>query len=203
MDNQYTFKYTTKYTTMRITIIATTVIAGFAMLLSSCEPTKKNDSTEVAQDINKATMEDKNDVKNADFVVNTIAANFAEINLAKLAISRTKDAEIKNLATKVVAEHTQVLAGMQSYASRNSITVPTGETDEAKKELNKLAGKEATEFDKDWCSLTQENHEEVIKSFESRLDKTEDLDLKNWIASTLPVLRDHNELLKTHHANMK
>lgn len=188
---------------MRITIIATTVIAGFTMLLSSCEPSKKNDSTEVAQDVNKATMEDKNDVKNAEFVVNTIAANFAEINLAKLALSRSKDAEIKKLATKVLAEHTQVLADMQSYASKNSITVPTGETDQAKDELNTLAGKEATEFDKDWCALIQENHEDAIKSFESRLEKTEDLDLKNWIVSTLPVLRDHNELLKTHHATMK
>lgn len=188
---------------MRLTIIATTALAGFSLLLSSCEPSKKNDSAEVAQDINKATMEDKKDVKNADFVVNTIAANFAEINLAKLALSRSNDADIKSLATKVVAEHTQVLAGLQSYASKNSITVPTGETDEAKEEMNKLAEKEAKEFDKEWCSITQENHEDAIRNFENRLDKTEDLDLKNWITSTLPVLRDHNELLKTHHANMK
>lgn len=189
---------------MKATIIATTVIAGFSLLLlSSCEPSKKNDSAEVAQDVNEATIEDKNDVKNADFVVNTIAANFAEINLAQLALSRTKDAGIKDLATKLVADHTKVLADMQAYASKNSITVPTEETDEAKEDLNKLAEKEAKEFDKDWCSLTQENHEDIIKSFEKRLEKTEDLDLKNWIVSTLPVLRDHNEQLKTHHATMK
>lgn len=188
---------------MKTTIIATVAIAGFALFLSSCEPTKKNDSAEVAEEANETVLEDKNDLKNADFVVKTIAANYEEISMAKLAISRTKDSGIKDLANKLVAEHTKVLADMQAYASKNSITVPTAETDEAKERLNRLAEKESTAFDKDWCSRAQENHEDAISSFESRLEKTEDIDLKNWIVSTLPVLREHNEKLKTHHDGMK
>jgi len=41
------------------------------------------------------------------------------------------------------------------------------------------------------------SHEKTIKDFEDRWEKTEDPELKNWIAETLPHLRSHLDKIKS------
>jgi putative membrane protein len=186
---------------MKTTIIAKTLFISL-LLSTACDTNKKNDNVDVAKDVNTAKMNNTEDEENAKFVVNTMAANYAEIELAPLAIKRTKDSGIKDLASKLNAEHKKLLAEMKDYANKKNISMPTGVTNEAKTKLNNLAEKEGQEFDKSWCELSLNNHDKTIISFENHLEKTNDITLKNWIVNTLTDLRSHDELLRNHHESM-
>jgi putative membrane protein len=177
------------------------VLAALSVsVLFSCQPSKPADSAEVAQESNDATIEDRNDRKNADFVVNEIANNYAEINLAKLALSRSKDEAIQKMAKHQIEERTKANTELKAYASKAAISVPSEETDQAKRDLESLTQKKAETFEENWCEMAKDNQEKSIDAFETRLDKTEDPELKNWIASTLPALKSHLETLKTYKA---
>lgn len=170
-------------------------VALFAITFA-CGP-KKEDSTEVAQDANEEKADTRDEEKDADFVVKTIASNYAELKLAQLAQNRSKNEEIKGLAKMLEKDHTKVIADLKSFASKNGIVLPTEETNDDMDEINDLAAEsDAKKFDEKWCEELTDRHEESIDNFEKRLSKSEDLELQNWINATLPSLRNHLAMLK-------
>ncbi len=177
------------------------------ILISSCwacQPSAKQteDSAEVAKEANDSTFTDRDDEKDADFVVNTVAANYAEIKLAQLALNKSSDQKIKDLATELEADHTKILNEMKAYANKHGITVPMEETEDAAKDITDLSEKDAGDFDEKWCEVLEDKHEKTINKFEARIDKTEDVELKNWISSTLPGLRGHLDMIKQHEESL-
>lgn len=183
-----------------VTMLKTTTLALLlAVFASACEPSKKQeDSSEMAKDANDETFTERDDEKDADFIVNTVAASYAEIKLAQLALSRSSDAEVKQMATVLVADHTKVITELKGYAAKNGIAIPLEETEAAMKDRNDLAEKNAEDFDKKWCKMLEGNHKKTVSRLEARIDKTEDAELKNWIAGALPALKSHLEMLKDH-----
>jgi putative membrane protein len=92
----------------------------------------------------------------------------------------------------IETDHNRIINELKNYASKNGFAVPTEETREDKDDINKLAEiNDANEFDEKWCKMLKNKHESTINKFETRLDNTEDLELKNWITSTLPTLQRH------------
>ncbi len=173
------------------------VIALLVFLACACEPKKHDDTVDIAKDANDATIEDRDDRKDADFVVNTIAGSYAEVRLAQLAETHATDAAVKDIARTLQADHTKVILELKSYADKKGIAVFANETD---KDSAKIAGlldeKKAENFDKEWCKMLKDKHQESINKFESILKKSEDQELKNWVATTLPTLKHHMEMLE-------
>jgi putative membrane protein len=174
------------------------------VLFAACVSKKQEDSAEIAKETNDAALDDRDDEKDADFIVNTIAANYCEVKLAQLALGWSNDTGVKEMATMLETDHNRIIIELKGYAAKNGITIPLEETDEQKKDITNLAEEsDANKFDEKWCDLLQNKHEKTINKFESRLNKTEDLELKNWITATLPTLRNHQEMLEKHGERLK
>ncbi len=177
-----------------ITLKALLIVGLFTI---ACEPSRRaDDSVEIAKENNKENFEDRDLEKDADFVVNTIAANYAEIELAKLAVQRSGDEGIKMIAKQLEVDHTAIINELKSYADRNGIEVPVAESEKDRKQRNKLAENNADDFDEELCKMLVKKHEDAIDNFENRVDKTEDMELKSWISKTLPTLKLHLNTLK-------
>lgn len=181
------------------------MLSALAMLLfTACQPGKKvEDSSEIAKEHNDEVIDDKDEEKDADFVVNAVAASIAEINLAQLASSKSADNGVKKIAAMLETDHTTVLHSLQGYAATNGISVPSTETNEAKEERNDLAEKAGKDFDKEWCDKVQSSHKKNIRKFESRIDKTEDAGLKNLLSTNLSGLKNHLAMLEQHEEIIK
>jgi len=188
-----------------LTIFKAVVTLLVFLSVAACDSSKKGkDSAETAKEENDHALDNRDDEKDADFIVETVAGNYAEIKLAQLALNRSADAGVKQMATKLESDHTKILNDLKAYADKNGIALPTSETDEAKKDIDKLIEeKEVNDFDEKWCDALEDKHEKTINKFESRLDKTEDVELKNWISATLPALRAHLDMLKKHEDRLK
>jgi len=187
-----------------ITILNTISAMALIVCFTSCEQKKQTeDSAEVAKEQNDSIFNDRDVEKDADFVVNTVAGNYAEIKLAQLALNKSSDSKVKEMATMLEADHTKILNELKAYADKNGIVVPMEETDDAAKDMDKLAEKDAKAFDEEWCEMLEDKHQKTIDNFEARIDKTEDAELKDWISATLPALKSHHEMLKQHEDTMK
>ncbi|MEO7990898.1 MAG: DUF4142 domain-containing protein [Chryseolinea sp.] len=185
-----------------LTILKAVTLA--MLFFVACQPRKKQeDSTEIAKERNDEIFEDKEDENDADFIVNAIAANFAEINLAKLASNKSNDVLVTNLAKMLETDHTKVLHDLQVYASKKGIAEPTSETNDAVEALKDLTQEDAKDFDRKWCDKLKDNHKKSIRKFESRMNKTEDIELRNLISSTLPNLKNHLEMIEKEYDRLK
>jgi putative membrane protein len=173
-------------------------LVSLVSMLACNEARRENgneDSKEVAEEANDEKFEDNDDEKDADFVANTVAANYGEIKFAGLANQNSSNAEVKQVAAMLVTEHTKTLNELKTLAQAKAITIPVEEDDEARRKTERFSDEAGKDFDKKWCREMIDRHEESINKFEKRLDKTEDAELKAWINTTLPHLRMHLDKL--------
>jgi putative membrane protein len=180
------------------------LVALLVIFSTACEPKKQDDSAEIAKETNDAMIEDRDVEKDADFIVNTISGSYAEIELAKLAQTRSSDSGVKNIASTLKTDHTRLISELKAYADKKGIAVPVAETDEDKGDIRNLAEeKEANKFDEEWCKMLKDRHQKSINKFEARLNKSEDIELKNWVVASLPALRNHLEMLQQNEDRLK
>jgi putative membrane protein len=173
--------------------ISLLVFAGFI----SCEPAKKNDSNKVAEEKNDEKFDTRTGEKEAEFVTDVIADNYAEIKLAELASTKSSNKEVQEFAQTLVNDHTNALTEFQDLAGQKGITVPVEEREAAKEKVNDLAKEGAPDFDKKWCDAVADNHKKIIRLYEIMQEKSEDPQLKEVINKTLPDLRAHLDKLNT------
>jgi putative membrane protein len=155
-------------------------------------------SVEVANEANDSTFTDRKEEKDADFIVNAVAGNYAAIKIAQLANNKSVDKKVKDMAAQLEKNHTEILKGLKAYADKHGIAVPLEEGPSDAKEMKNLEGKSVDKFDEAWTTAMEERHEKSINNFEARRDRTRDPELKEWITATLPGLKEHLEMLKTH-----
>ncbi|HEY9009304.1 MAG TPA: DUF4142 domain-containing protein [Ohtaekwangia sp.] len=180
---------------MKVQRIVPLVFAG--IMAVSCGKKETIDTNEIAKESNDKKFEDRKEEKDADFIAETVAANYAEISLAKLAAEKSDNSQIKETARMLEKDHSKLLQDLQTFASLKAITVPSEEKDDAKKKIEDLTKEDnVKDFNKEWCETMVDKHEKTIKNFESRLDKTQDADLKILIDQTLPQLRAHLDKVK-------
>src|SRR5688572_23810404 len=79
------------------------------VLFMACGSKKQEDSAEIAQEANEEALEDRDDEKDADFIVDAIAANYCEVRLAQLAQTRSSDARIKETAKMLETDHNKII----------------------------------------------------------------------------------------------
>ena len=163
----------------------------------------KEDSKEQAEEANDEKFDDRDMENDADFVANTVAANYGEIKFAQLATQRSSNAEVKKIANKLIADHTKTLNELKAYAQKKAISVPVEEDDEARRKTERFSDEAGKDFDKKWCKEMMDRHEESINKFEKRLDKTEDAELKALLNKTLPTLRTHHDEIEACHDKIK
>lgn len=178
-----------------------TLVSLVAGLTFSCNETKREaddqDSNEVAEEQNDEKFEDNDMESDADFVAETVAANYAEIEFAQLAAQRSNNAEVKALARQLVTDHTKVLGDLKQLAQTKAITVPVEAEDADKRKIERFYDESGKEFNKKWTKEMIDKHEKSINRFEKRFEKSEDAELKALVDKTLPHLRMHLESLNT------
>lgn len=165
--------------------------------------TENTDSNEVAEEANEEKFEARKDEKDAEFVADAVASNYAEIGMATLAQEKSNDPKVKEVAQMLVKDHNALLSELKTFAESKSISVPVEAKDDAKRKLEDLREEtDMKEFNKEWCKEMADKHEKTIKDFESYADKTEDADLKILIQNTLPNLRQHLDHVKACEQNL-
>jgi putative membrane protein len=138
-----------------------------------------------------------------DLVKDLVESNYEEIKLAQLASQKSSNAEVKEIAKMLEADHTAALDKLKQVAGNANLTVATGEDDDARDEIKKLSDETGKEFDKDWCKKMMDKHDKTINKLEKEQNDVTDPAVKSWIAENLPKIRTHHDKLMACHSKMK
>lgn len=180
----------------KLLIIPTIII--IALIASYCTPRESQvDSKEVAEEKNREKFTNRDAQQDAKFVTDAVASSLAEVRLAEIAIEKSQDEEVRNIALHIKNDHAMLLADLTRYAGEHVITIPLTETEKVRERILKLQT-ESTEFNKKWCAEVEDLHKESIESLE-KSEKISDAELKDWATSTLPRLRKNLDLVSACH----
>ncbi len=177
----------------KLTFLLASFIAAILLSVPSCQNNqpKKDDTKEVAKEENKTKYSDSDKEKDAKFCMDAAEINLTEIELGKLAQTRSMNAEIKAMGKMMEDDHTMKLNELRVLAERKQIALPSDLTEDGKDKVKKLNDKTVKNFDKDYCEMMVDGHKKAIEKFEKAADNCVDPEVKAWASSTLPDLRKH------------
>lgn len=170
-------------------------------LISGCNHPGEN-SERIAKKDNDKNFTTKASEKEADFVVETIIGNFANVKFAQLALDRSGNESVKEAAAMIDRDHEKLIKELKGFANMRGITIPLEENKNARKKLEDLALTDSKSFDEKWCRELTNRHEKTIESLEDMWEDTSDEELKKWINSALPGLRGNLVKLQSCHEKL-
>jgi putative membrane protein len=91
----------------------------------------------------------------------------------------------------MIKDHTEANGKIKELAASHHVEVPSRVSNDKADMIGKLNKKDRSDFDKAYIDMMVDDHQEDIKEFEEAGNKINDTQVKQFINSTLPVLRKH------------
>jgi putative membrane protein len=135
----------------------------------------------------------------ADQVFAMMAAEggLAEVQLGKLAADKAASPEVKQVAQRLVQEHTKANQELLTITGKKDISVPN-QLDDTHEDVVKLFSRlEGAQFDREFLRYQVMHHEKDVAAFNLQAKEGQDPDLKAFAAKQLPVLQEHLQQVRT------
>ena len=120
-----------------------------------------------------------------------------EVELAKLALTKSQSPEVKKLAQMMVTDHTAANNELKKLAGTKNISVPAVISTDKQDKLNDFIKKSGNDFDKDYTSYMVSDHKDDISLFKKEAEKGKDPEIKAWAAGKLSTLEHHLQMAQT------
>jgi len=166
---------------------------------ASCKQEPKNEDTkEVAEDVNDATETATDSISDArnddsDYLVAAAETDLMEIELGKLALKKSTNPKVKELANMMIDQHTKASTATKSLASNKQIALPAALTDKGKEAYDDLDKKTGKDFDDAYADKMVDGHEDAISKIKDASEHAKDAEVRQWAADMLPTLNTHLE----------
>ena len=150
-------------------------------------------------DPNGPTAPHKDD---AEFMKSAAHSDQNEIQQSKMALAKGVTGMAKEMADKMIADHTKSTTELKAIAAKKNVTLPTdmdAEHKAMKPMMEKLSGKE---FEQKYMAQMQADHQKTANTMRAHEKMTQDAALKAFIGKTVPVVEQHLGMANNHN-NMK
>lgn len=137
------------------------------------------------------------------FMTEAAKGGMAEVELSRVATTKSQNAEVKKFANQMIQDHTNANAELKQLAGKKNVTLPTELDAEHKALKDKLSGLSGAEFDKEYVNAMVADHEKSVNLFKAQADGGTDADAKAFAAKTLPKLQGHLDMAKGMQGKMK
>lgn len=174
-----------------------------AALFSCGNQAQQEDSKEVAEEQNEANLENSDLEDASEFAVEAAASSMMEVQLGQLAQTKATSPAVKQFAETMVTEHSKANDELKTLAQQKNITLPTSLTEDHQKKYDDLNQKQGAEFDREYMNLMVKAHEEDVDEFEDQAQDGNDPELKAWASEKVSSLKQHLEMAKTTHDQVK
>ena len=127
------------------------------------------------------------------FVKGAAMGALAEVELAKLARSKSQNATIRSFADRMIRDHGKANTELAAIARRKGFDVPTSLNSQDEDVVKEGAARSGMQFDAWYASRMVIEHEKAVALFESAT-MSADADLAAFARKTLPTLREHQQM---------
>lgn len=127
------------------------------------------------------------------FAVQAAIAGLAEVETAKLAKKRASSDAIREMAEKMVDDHSRANDRLTSIASKQNITLPKNLEAAQQRDVDRLQKLSGQAFDRALLAHERQAHREAIALYSKQAESGSNAELKKFAADQLPKLREHLE----------
>ena len=138
----------------------------------------------------------------ATFVKTAALDGMTEVELGKLAASKSSTSDVKKFAQKMVQDHEQANQQLAAIARSKGLAVPTKLDAKHEAMVKELSSKSGAAFDSAYASHMAKAHTKAVALFEAA-SQSSDPDLAAFAKKTLPTLQEHEQLANNLNASVE
>lgn len=186
-------------------------ISATTFAFQSCNSGTK-DAKETADSLNRSKDTTSNAMEtggiaveesDAAFATKAAVGGMAEVELGKLALTKTSNARIKEFANMMVNDHGKANAELMAIAKMKNITLPGMVDEEHQKKMNEMQQKSGADFDKAYTNAMVDGHKSTLSLMNDEAKNGKDTDLKSFAAKTAPVVQTHLDMINDIQKSLK
>lgn len=149
------------------------------------------DSSKSNNTVNTALKEDA-----SKFLVSSYESGMYEIQMSQLAATNSLVADVKKLASDLVAAHTAINAKMSAIAASANFVLPATLDNEHQKDLEDLSKLTGTDFDRKYVNTIVSGHEKSINNYKKAFKDLTESKTKTFAGETIPEIEGHLSMAK-------
>ncbi len=131
-----------------------------------------------------------NDTTARYFIIQASIGNLQEIQIAKLALQRSTNSEVKAFANRMIADHGTAQAQLMKIIKSRNFQIPAAATDTPVDDLM-LKNLPQKDFDRMYVHMMVPDHRQTVLLFESYAWTGKDPEVRAFAKQTLPTLKEH------------
>ena len=147
-----------------VLVVALAIVSSACSRTEETKPLSDQPSPTVGTGGAGASLDDD------EFVRDVALKNMAAVELARLAVNRATDPNIKTFAQQMIDDHGAAGNNLKSVVAGRPIEWPAQLDDKHRESAEELATKHGVDFDRDYLEAVVESEQNLAAKLESRLD---------------------------------
>lgn len=139
----------------------------------------------------------------SQFAMQAAQGGMAEVQMARLALTKARSATVQTFARRMVADHTPNNAQLASIMRSEGLTVPTTLDPNSQKMMTRLQGLSGRAFSRAYMAGQVRSHQQMQILLQSEINGGRDARLKAFARTTLPVVTMHLSMAKADVAKLR
>jgi putative membrane protein len=128
-----------------------------------------------------------------DFMMKATQAHLSEIDMARLAMQRSQNSDVKDFANMIQSDHTNALEDLTDLMKDRGVSQPKALTPETKADIERMTALSGPEFDREFVNMMVADHQKGIEMFRDQASIAQNPDVKKYAENLLPTLEMHLE----------
>ena len=138
----------------------------------------------------------------AEFVKKAAQDGMTEVELGKVALQKSSDANVRSFADRMVQDHGKANDELASIAKKKNLEVPAKLDAMHQKMVQQISAKSGADFDAAYASHMAMDHSKAVALFQNGATLP-DADLAAFAKKTLPTLQQHKQQADSLHAKTR
>ena len=133
-------------------------------------------------------------MSDSSFVRKAAEANYAEIQMGKLAQDKGTNPAVKDFGQRMVTDHSKAYDQLKPIASKDNVTMPDRMNAKDQALYDRLSKLSGAQFDREYMRSMVKDHQSDVAEFQRESTKAKDADVRTYASNTLPTLQKHLRL---------
>lgn len=133
------------------------------------------------------------DISTATFVQKAAISDMFELESSRVAKAKQVGQDITTFANEMIDDHSRTSDMLKTFVSTGKVKaqIPNALDQDHQQKLDKLRAQNGQQFEQTFKQMQVEAHQAAIDLFSTYGQNGDNVDLKQWAATTVPTLKQH------------
>jgi putative membrane protein len=128
-----------------------------------------------------------------DFMRKTAETNLSDIDMARLALQKSGNSDVRDFANMIQSDLTAALVDLSDLMKDKGVSQPKTASADARQDVDRMAGLAGPEFDREFVNMMVADQQKAVQMFRDQIGIAMDAGVKQYAKDLLPKLEMHLE----------